>query len=135
MVDGFSIGDALRFEVHVNAKAQPQASTGSVARVGISAGGSGAALAGRRVGMDATSYAPGRVLSLQLEDSAPAGVPSLQPAGTGPSALQALKGLVEEAKKERLMASIEANLTSSGQGGHSRFSGAELSVPDDGDDW
>jgi len=61
LLQGVSIGDALAFQVHTNARGQPQASIGSVCR-----------LAGPRtpgperdvsnLGMDSAAYAPGRLV-------------------------------------------------------------------------
>jgi len=78
MLEGLSIGDAVSFMVHRNAKGQPQASVGSVARLGApaaTAAASPAATAGtgpgpRNTGIDAPVYAPGRVVPLHPEEEA-----------------------------------------------------------------
>eukprot|EP00933_Yihiella_yeosuensis_P068645 TRINITY_DN7449_c3_g1_i1.p1 TRINITY_DN7449_c3_g1~~TRINITY_DN7449_c3_g1_i1.p1 ORF type:complete len:739 (+),score=186.10 TRINITY_DN7449_c3_g1_i1:76-2217(+) len=71
IIESYRVGDAISFEVHVNARGQPQASQGSIARLGLGAPaaanigkgpkGSGK---GKRVAMDTTKSAPGRVVPL-----------------------------------------------------------------------
>lgn len=84
-IEGFGAGDVIRFEVHVNAKQQPQASIGTVQRLGVSVVSNGVptpAPSGspyRHVkgggkgkmsfeSMDTTSFAPGRVVPMVIED-------------------------------------------------------------------
>lgn len=77
MLEGLRIGDAVAFSVHENARGQPQASIGSVVRLGAgaaSAGGldaHGGDPAANVDGMDAAAYAPGRVIFGAVADEPP----------------------------------------------------------------
>eukprot|EP00931_Biecheleriopsis_adriatica_P024545 TRINITY_DN15263_c0_g2_i1.p1 TRINITY_DN15263_c0_g2~~TRINITY_DN15263_c0_g2_i1.p1 ORF type:complete len:339 (-),score=91.44 TRINITY_DN15263_c0_g2_i1:26-982(-) len=78
LIEGFGIGDAIRFEVHVNVKGQPQACRGTIQRLGVAVegirgttgkgSGKQSRLPNFGLAMDATSYAPGRVVPLAMDD-------------------------------------------------------------------
>merc|ERR1712039_406251 len=78
MVENMGVGDTIGFEVHMNAKMQPQASTGTVVQLAAAArsmedpasadAADSQKANSRNVGMDATVYAPGRVVMLNPDD-------------------------------------------------------------------
>mmetsp|Transcript_101233 Transcript_101233/g.312177 ORF Transcript_101233/g.312177 Transcript_101233/m.312177 type:complete len:483 (-) Transcript_101233:87-1535(-) len=64
MLQGLGLGDAVAFTVHENARGLPQASIGSVVRLGPKVQGGRDESTGTNLveGMDALAYAPGRIL-------------------------------------------------------------------------
>lgn len=70
MIEGLNVGDAVSFQVYVNQKGQPQANHGSVRLLGA-APTNGCRTA--QNGMDATLFAPGRLVAIQQShaDAAP----------------------------------------------------------------